>query len=99
MTYTAPSNPYDKSAVGLNSPATDVILVDITSTDFMPSRVARGISWGTAGDLVIVTLDNINSGTTRLLASGALAANVIHAIFVCAVIRSGTTAAGIKLYL
>jgi hypothetical protein len=54
----------------------------------------KGISFGTAGTLSIVT----TNGDTLTYASGELSTGVIHPICVARVNSTGTTAVNIKVY-
>lgn len=77
----------------LSDPANDIQTVDISSTDFTPLALARGIRSGGAGDIVIVTAD----GNTRTIPSSL--AGEYHPVRVAKVVKSGTTASLMTVYL
>lgn len=74
--------------------AIDCDIVDISSTDYTVTPPCQGISFATAGDLVLV----MANGESKTIPSGALAAGVIHPVGVKQVTRSGTTAADIVVW-
>ena len=78
---------------GLESPPKNVALITPHDTNEL-SYVTRGISFGTAGDLKVVTA----GGQTVTIPSGALAAGVIHPMRVKQVYSTGTAAADIVGY-
>jgi len=65
----------------------------VTKSDSTDLGVCRGISFGTAGDLVLTDPD----GTDRTIPSGALAVGIIHPISYTKV-KAATTAANMVWY-
>lgn len=78
---------------GLESPPENVALITPHDTNEL-SYATRGISFGTAGDLKVVTV----GGQTVTIPDGALAAGVIHPLRVVQVYSTGTAAAYIVGY-
>lgn len=76
-----------------NAPYTHVALVTPSDTDEL-AAVTRGISFGVAGALEVVTAD----GEDVVIPSGALAVGVIHRLAVKQVKAAGTTATGVVAY-
>lgn len=87
------SNDYGKSEW---SPVTKVVLVTPSDTaDIDTSSVpTRGISFGTAGVLVVIDA----KGNTVSIPSGALTAGIIHPLRVTRVKSTNTTASDIVAY-
>lgn len=77
--------------VSPSDPAEDIVLADISSTDFTPNFLAYSFEVGTSGNIVIVT----GNGSTRTL---PVVAGRLYPVVVRKVVRSGTTAADILLY-
>lgn len=78
---------------GLDSPYRNVALVTPHDTNEL-SYVTRAISFGTAGDLKVVTV----GGQTVTIPNGALGAGVIHRLRIKQVYSTGTAAADIVVY-
>lgn len=76
--------------IALVTPSDTVNLVDGTGSTF----IARGISFGTAGDLKVTA----RNGQTVIIPSGALAAGIIHPVSLTRIWATGTTAANIVAY-
>ena len=84
---------YSEMTPGLESPPENVALITPHDTNEL-SYATRGISFGTAGDLKVVTL----GGQTVTIPDGALAAGVIEALRVVQVYSTGTAASDIVGY-
>lgn len=69
------------------------ISVDISAADAVLNSVSRGIYVGTSGDLVVIFVNDSDAGAVTL---SNLAAGVWHPIQVRTVVKTGTTATGIK---
>lgn len=86
------------SKFGLESkmtPADHVALGDALKSDTVElNYVTRGVSFGVAGDIKVVT----QGGETVTIPSGALVAGVIHPIRIKQIYSTGTTATSIVLY-
>jgi hypothetical protein len=84
---------FSSLASAIGAPVPHAALVAPSDTDEL-AKVSRGISFGTAGALAVVTL----GGESLTIPSGALAAGVIHPLRVRQVKNTGTTAANIVAY-
>lgn len=69
-------------------PPTEVILVDLSSTDYTPDRPLRGFSIGTAGNLKVDT----PSSSGVVIPANALAAGIQHLLVVTKIYKTGTAA-------
>lgn len=90
---TVATDDYSTLATALSAPVPHAALVAPSDTDEL-TKVTRGISFGTAGALAVVTA----AGESLTIPSGALAAGVIHPLRVKQIKNSGTTAANIVAY-
>lgn len=87
-------DPFQNTTPGLESPASHVVLIDISSADHALDPPCRGLSFVTAGALKIDTV----GGETVTIPNGALAAGIIHGIRATKVYKTGTAAASIVAY-
>lgn len=89
----AASDTFSAQSAGLDSPMSHAALVTPDDANDL-AVVTRGISFGTAGALKIVTA----GGETVVIPNGALAAGVIHRLRVTRIYATGTAAANIVAY-
>lgn len=87
------SDDYAGLTGGLESPPKNVALITPHDSNDL-TKATRGISFGTAGDLKVITL----GGQTVTIPADSLAAGIIHPLRVTRVYSTGTDAADIVGY-